>query len=392
MTIFNNFTLLTFLSSLMKIIPFLVVILSTSILFSQTKKNNSVEITKFNHSFVDEYIWLEDVNSNSTAEWIENQNNSSKEVINKTVKKHDFLFKIKDYDYLSTNSLPLKIGKFYYSKYRLHKNKPSVLHFRENLNDSPKELVDPYRVYKSEDVLLLGYYPSRNSKFLAYEVSKDGSDKHEIRFVDIAKQEYLADVLTDIKFSNIAWKYDEGIFYKKNTYELIEFDTFWLSETPYEVSKGWDAALNRICTFGLFKNKETKQFFWVFNTHFDHVGEIARAKSAQLIHEKVSQVNTKDYLVVIMGDFNLEPNSQPILFLSNQYVHSKRGSKLIYNSGGTFNGFDFHKAISNDKEIDHIFVSKKSFEVKKYAVLTDSYSCKYPSDHFPVFVELEFLK
>jgi prolyl oligopeptidase len=221
MTIFNNFTLLTFLSSLMKIIPFLVVILSTSILFSQTKKNNSVEITKFNHSFVDEYIWLEDVNSNSTAEWIENQNNSSKEVINKTVKKHDFLFKIKDYDYLSTNSLPLKIGKYYYSKYRLHKNKPSVLHFRENLNDSPKELVDPYRVYKSEDVLLLGYYPSRNSKFLAYEVSKDGSDKHEIRFVDIAKQEYLADVLTDIKFSNIAWKYDEGIFYKKNTNKVF---------------------------------------------------------------------------------------------------------------------------------------------------------------------------
>ena len=209
--------------------------------------------------------------------------------------------------------------------------------------------------------------------------------------------QYLDSVLTEYKAFGAGRDGGQkgehsSIFYKNHTYELIEFDTFWLSETPYEVSKGWDAALNRICTFGLFKNKETKQFFWVFNTHFDHVGEIARAKSAQLIHEKVSQVNTKDYPVVIMGDFNLEPNSQPILFLSNQYVHSKRGSKLIYNSGGTFNGFDFHKAISNEKEIDHIFVSKKSFEVKKYAVLTDSYSCKYPSDHFPVFVELEFLK
>lgn len=209
--------------------------------------------------------------------------------------------------------------------------------------------------------------------------------------------QYLDSVLTEYKAFGAGR--DGGlkgehssIFYKKNTYELIEFDTFWLSETPYEVSKGWDAALNRICTFGLFKNKETKQFFWVFNTHFDHVGEIARAKSAQLIHQKVSQVNKKDYPIVIMGDFNLEPNSEPILFLSNQYIHSKSVSKLSYNSGGTFNAFDFHKPISKEREIDHIFVSKKSFEVKKYAVLTDSYSCKYPSDHFPVFVELEFLK
>jgi endonuclease/exonuclease/phosphatase family metal-dependent hydrolase len=166
-----------------------------------------------------------------------------------------------------------------------------------------------------------------------------------------------------------------SIFYKSSMLELIEFNTFWLSETPDAISKGWDAALNRVCTFGLFKNKKTMQLFWVFNTHFDHVGEIARRKSAQLIHQKIEQVNSRNYPVIIMGD-----------------VHSKKASKLIYNSGGTFNGFDFHKPIGNDKEIDHIFVSKKSFEVKKYAVLTDSYSCKYPSDHFPVLVELDFSK
>jgi len=183
-----------------------------------------------------------------------------------------------------------------------------------------------------------------------------------------------------------------SIFYKSSKFELIECDTFWLSETPDEVSKGWDAALNRICTYGIFKDNETKQLFYVFNTHFDHVGEVARNNSAQLIHQKVSQLNTKDYPVMIMGDFNLEPQSEPILFLSNQYNHVKSDAKLIYNSGGTFNGFEFHKPILKEKEIDHIFVSKKSFEIKKYAVLTDSYSCKYPSDHFPVLVELKFLK
>jgi len=183
-----------------------------------------------------------------------------------------------------------------------------------------------------------------------------------------------------------------SIFYKSNKFELIEFDTFWLSETPDEVSKGWDAALNRICTYGIFKDKKTKQLFCVFNTHFDHIGEVARNKSAQLIHQRISEVANKNHRVIIMGDFNLELNSEPILFLSNQYVHSKSVSKLIYNSGGTFNAFEFHKPISSEREIDHIFVSKKSFEIKKYAVLTDSNSCKYPSDHFPVLVELKFLK
>lgn len=181
-----------------------------------------------------------------------------------------------------------------------------------------------------------------------------------------------------------------SIFYKSEKLELIEFDTFWLSETPNNVSKGWDAALNRICTYGLFRDKKTKRLFWVFNTHFDHIGEIARSKSVQLIHHKITQLNSQNFPVIIMGDFNLEPQSQPILFLSDRYIHSKMQSKLIYNSGGTFNAFEFHKPVN--REIDYIFVSKKSFDIKKYAVLTDSYSCKYPSDHFPVLIELEFLE
>ncbi len=212
---------------------------------------------------------------------------------------------------------------------------------------------------------------------------------HQVQFLNMVLSDY-----------NVFGKGRDGgqngehssIFYKSDKFELIDFDTFWLSETPDQVSKGWDAALNRICTYGLFKDKKTKQLFYVFNTHFDHIGKEARNKSAQLIYQKSTQLNTGNYPVIILGDFNLAPESEPILFLSDQYVHTRRDSKLTYNSGGTFNAFEFHKPINDDKEIDHIFVSKKSFEIKKYAVLTDSYFCKYPSDHFPVLVELTFLK
>ena len=48
-------------------------------------------------------------------------------------------------------------------------------------------------------------------------------------------------------------------------------NTFWLSETPDKPSKGWDAALNRICTYALFQDLKTQKKFWAFNLHFDHI-------------------------------------------------------------------------------------------------------------------------
>ena len=61
------------------------------------------------------------------------------------------------------------------------------------------------------------------------------------------------------------------IFYRKDKFTLIRQSTFWLSPSPDSVSFGWDAACRRVCTYGLFKSKKTKQFFWVFNTHLDHM-------------------------------------------------------------------------------------------------------------------------
>lgn len=185
--------------------------------FCQDIKNTPTEFTKFEYSYIDEYSWMENIESSDLKQWIESQNTVSNEVLKKAVKKNNFLFKIKDYDYLSTNGLPRKVGKYFYSNYLLFKDKPYVLHYREKLNDMPKELVDPYRVYKDNNALMLGYKPSKNSTFLAYKISLNGSDVHEIRFVDIINQEYLDDVLRDIKFSNITWKDDDGIFYKKNS-------------------------------------------------------------------------------------------------------------------------------------------------------------------------------
>ncbi|MFC4738461.1 prolyl oligopeptidase family serine peptidase [Flavobacterium ponti] len=174
-------------------------------------------ITKHNITIDDDYAWLENVNSNEAINWVKKQNEYSENHLKEVTKATNFLFKIKDYNYLSTNGLPSKYGKYFYSNYRLDKKKPYVLHYREKLNDMPKQLVDPFAIYKDDNVVMSGFYPSKNSKFLAYKISLNGSDRNEIRFVDILNQKNLDDVLKDIKFSNASWNDDKGVFYKRNS-------------------------------------------------------------------------------------------------------------------------------------------------------------------------------
>ncbi|MFV8466091.1 endonuclease/exonuclease/phosphatase family protein [Flavobacterium sp. LB1P62] len=179
-----------------------------------------------------------------------------------------------------------------------------------------------------------------------------------------------------------------NIFYKKERFRLKESNTFWLSETPNEISKGWDAAYNRVCTYALFKDLKTKQLFWVFNTHLDHIGEDAKTKGIQLILSKIKELNIKKYPVIFMGDFNSEPNEDRIIALKKVMNDCKEVSvEKPFGPSGTFNNFIHNEPVT--KLIDYIFISKNSiFKVQKYAVLSDSKNVRYPSDHLPVYVEI----
>lgn len=181
-----------------------------------------------------------------------------------------------------------------------------------------------------------------------------------------------------------------NIFYKQERFKVKESNTFWLSETPNEISMGWDAACNRVCTYALFKDLKTKKMFWVFNTHLDHIGEDARTKGIQLILSKIKELNTNKYPVIFMGDFNSEPNEDRIIALKKVMNDCREVSvEKPFGPSGTFNNFVHKEPVT--KLIDYIFISKNSiFKVQKYAVLSDSKNVRYPSDHLPVYVEINF--
>lgn len=179
-----------------------------------------------------------------------------------------------------------------------------------------------------------------------------------------------------------------NIFYRSSRFILKDSGTFWLSETPGKISKGWDAALNRVCTYALLKDKQRKKMIWVFNTHLDHIGELARTKSLELILHTIDSLNKKKYPAFLMGDFNAEPQSARIGALREKMNDARLVSESPpFGPEGTFNGFKHDQPVKN--LIDYIFVSKtSSIRVLKYAILSDSKNLRYPSDHLPVYVEV----
>lgn len=206
--------------------------------------------------------------------------------------------------------------------------------------------------------------------------------------------EYLDSTLANYRYIGVGR--DDGkqkgefcaIFFNVRKFSILEHSTFWLSETPNNISKGWDAVLERICTYALFRSNETNKIFWVLNTHLDHIGTEARQKSAELIWAKINELNTNGYPVILLGDFNSTPTSKPIIFLSSVMQETFNAAGFTFGPPGTFNGFDFCKPVTH--HIDYIFASKFNIIVQNHAILTDSYECKYPSDHLPVLVKVFF--
>ena len=181
-----------------------------------------------------------------------------------------------------------------------------------------------------------------------------------------------------------------AIWYDTLKFKLIRQGTFWLSANPTKPTMGWDAACKRVCTFGCFQEMATGRKFWMFNTHFDHIGLEARKNSAMLILQRMKIINPDGYPVILTGDFNATPDSGPIKLLSAELQDSKSADKsMAMDPGGTFNNFDTTKPAA--ERIDYIFTDQ-GFRSVSYNIIRESRNGHYASDHFPVIAVVKFSK
>ena len=226
---------------------------------------------------------------------------------------------------------------------------------------------------------------------------------HEVHIVGV--QEALLDQMTDLQQRLPKYRYrgvgrDDGerkgefsaIFYDTTRLDAMESKTFWLSETPeWAGSKSWDAAITRIVTWIRFRDKKTKKIFFAFNTHFDHIGKVARRESAKLLLQKISEV-AGAAPVVVTGDFNSTPDDEPVQLIVDQsntlHLVDSKGISLQphYGPTGTFNGFKEKE--KDDQPIDYIFLKGK-WRVLKHATISQTWDGRFASDHFAVVAKLQ---
>jgi endonuclease/exonuclease/phosphatase family metal-dependent hydrolase len=186
-----------------------------------------------------------------------------------------------------------------------------------------------------------------------------------------------------------------AIYYRTGRFDLIEDGTFWLSETPdVPGSIGWDAAITRIVTWARLYDKTNDRSFILFNTHYDHRGEVARRRSSELILQKIVELADGDP-VILMGDLNTvenqdsykvlaDPELGPVrLELLDGFYHSRYGH---HGPASTWNAF---REIYPDRRIDYIFVDT-NFSVIQHGILADRRDGHFPSDHLPVVADVQF--
>ncbi|MBA4056414.1 MAG: endonuclease [Marivirga sp.] len=250
-----------------------------------------------------------------------------------------------------------------------------------------------YNIRLDTPVDSVNQWPKRTEKVFAL-IRKHNPD---ILGVQEAIHHQLMDLVKNLpEYDYIGVGRDDGktkgeysaILYKKDRFNALQQNTFWLSETP-EVpgSKSWDAAITRVASWGKFKDKKTNKEFLLINTHFDHIGKEARKKSAELLKQKAAEL-VGDLPVIITGDFNCTREDSP-------YASIMDGKGVTLTdpaptpAPGTFCGFKVNGIVC--RAIDYVFHSSQ-WKASQYIVINDNDGKYYPSDHLPVMVTFELKK
>jgi endonuclease/exonuclease/phosphatase family metal-dependent hydrolase len=192
-----------------------------------------------------------------------------------------------------------------------------------------------------------------------------------------------------------------AIFYDADRFALAEQGTFWLSDTPdIPRSRGWGNILPRICTWVRLIDKESRQAFYFYNTHLDHLSQRSRKKSVILLIQRIYGRPFEDPFI-LTGDFNARERSRPVQYLKGNITLKMKTKSTVLNpvplvdtfrvrypnkrNTVTFHGF---RKYFFRFRLDYIFVPP-SVRVLDATIIQLKWKKRYPSDHFPLFAHID---
>ena len=191
-------------------------------------------------------------------------------------------------------------------------------------------------------------------------------------------------------YKNVGVGRDDGIskgehmsvFWNTETIEMLQWGTYWLSETPDVPSYGWDAGCRRTATWTLMKDKRNGKKFFFVNTHLDHKGVEARKNGLQLVVDNIAAMNPDGYPLVLTGDFNVTPDDECLVELDKQ-MESARKIAEVTDNYTTYNGWG-KNAPEKEYVIDYIYVSGFSAVPEFYTNIKAYADIQCISDHYPI--------
>lgn len=221
----------------------------------------------------------------------------------------------------------------------------------------------------------------------------------------IGMQEVLFNQTEDLKaslpdFAMVGVGRDDGktlgeyapIFYRKDRFELLDSQTFWLSQYPDSVGFiGWDGACTRIATWAKLKEVSSGKVFMAVNTHFDHVGTQARREAALLIIDRIKEIAGK-YPAILTGDLNVTDSSEAYLTLTTHEFVLKDAHKVASaREGVEYTFHDFGRVPLDERsKIDFVLVTPSVEVDKSFIPGISEHAAAYLSDHNPQIVDLKF--
>ncbi|MCH5191615.1 MAG: endonuclease/exonuclease/phosphatase family protein [Oscillospiraceae bacterium] len=243
--------------------------------------------------------------------------------------------------------------------------------------------------------LINGTHTTRRANLFAQQINDSLPDSLGVQEINSNWVEKMEELLPQYGYYGVKRGGDSsentsemsGIFYLKNKFELLESDTFWISDTPETESKFDGAGCNRVCSYVVLRNKTTGDTYAHLNTHLDNVSVEAQALGGELICEKAADIAEKygDIAIVITGDFNqYSDGAACTAVMDGGFVNA---SEVMENGDNTVTYNDWGK-IKTGKPIDFIFVNG-NFKVQDYSVSTNSEVETYISDHYMITAELK---
>lgn len=172
-----------------------------------------------------------------------------------------------------------------------------------------------------------------------------------------------------------------AVLYRKDKFEIVGTPrSFWLSDTPDVMSKGWGGLYYRVCIAVRFKEKSTGKEFYYYVTHLEYrkIDEQCRVNSVDLIFNRMAADVKSGLPIFFVGDMNAQPDYSCIKLIEKSMYFAKT---IAYQTSGpnyTYQGFG-----DSEDWIDYIFVNDK-VAVKNFSVISDKPDGQYASDHFPV--------